>query len=130
MNTFLKTWTTGTPGIKLVFEHFLTLFSKNGDVTLDFKERPGVSYSLRARHINQKNRTLFVLVDVIDDDPDNRWLSVCFYEDMITDPESRGDLVPGGLLGEDGYCFDMDDPGSASYIEARIRQAMESAGRG
>ena len=28
---------------------------------------------------------------------------------MITDPNERGELIPGGLSGSDGYCFDMYD---------------------
>lgn len=127
ISAFLENWKTDSAGMKPVFERFLKIFSENSDVRLDFKERPGVSYSLRARHANQKNRSLFVMVDVIDDDPDNRWLSVCFYGDMVTDPEDRGDLVPGGLLGEDGCCFDMENPDAAAYIETRIQEAMKAA---
>ena len=55
-------------------------------VSLTFVGRPGVSYSIRPVHRNQQNRDKFAIVDVIDDDPNERWLSVCFYEDMITDP--------------------------------------------
>ena len=57
------------------------------NVSLEFKARPGVSYSLRARNAAQKRRELFVLVDVVDDEPESRWLSVCFYADMIQDPD-------------------------------------------
>ena len=54
-----------------------------------------------------------------------RFLSVCFYADTITDPEERGDLIPGGLLSQDGYCFDLDDNDdeAVSYVEARILEA-------
>jgi hypothetical protein len=38
------------------------------------------------------------MVDVIDDDPEVRWLSVCFYGEMITDPDEAGELIPEGLL--------------------------------
>ena len=64
------------------------------NVSLEFKARPGVSYSLRARNAAQKRRELFVLVDVVDDEPESRWLSVCFYADMIQDPDELGDYVP------------------------------------
>jgi len=48
---------------------------------------------------------------------------------MIEDPEEKGDLIPGGLLGEDGYCFDLYewDEAALSYIEGRIDQAYEKA---
>lgn len=69
------------------------------------------------------------MVDVIEDDP--RWLSVCFYEEMVTDPEERGDSVPGGLLGEDGICFDVDafDETLLSYIKQRITEASQAGGK-
>jgi ADP-ribose pyrophosphatase YjhB (NUDIX family) len=100
-------------------------------VRFDWKARPGVTYSLRAAHAAQKNRSLFAMVDVIDDDPENRWLSVCFYGEMITDPEERGDEVPGGLLGEDASCFDVDawDEELLAYVEARLAEAHASAAK-
>ncbi|GAB6143413.1 hypothetical protein [Desulfocicer niacini] len=98
-------------------------------ITLEFNARPGVSYSLRPCHNNQSDRKLFAMADVIDDDPAERWLSVCFYGDMITDPDEVGDLIPEGLLGEDGYCFDLDeyDEDAVAYIKARLTEAYESA---
>ncbi len=101
------------------------------DVEIDFVERQGISYSLRARHKNQTTRKLFVMVDVIDDDPENRWLSICFYGDMISDPEEKGDLIPGGLLGEDGYCFDLDDfsEKEINYMIDRIKEAYTNASK-
>jgi len=65
------------------------------------------------------------MIDVIDDDPNERWLSVCFYGDMVQDPDELGDLIPGGLLGSDGYCFDISeaDDRLASYVSQRIQEA-------
>ena len=67
------------------------------------------------------------MVDVASLDGE-RFLSVCFYADTITDPEERGDLIPGGLLSKDGYCFDVDsdDDDIVSYVEARIYEAAAS----
>lgn len=126
---FLKEWQTDPAGMKAVVEDFLAFLASEKGVVLDFNARPGVSYSLRARHENQKKRSLFAMVDIIDDDPENRWLSVCFYGDMVTDPEDVGDLVPGGLLGEDGYCFDLEDPENAPYIRERLQEACRAASR-
>ena len=69
------------------------------------------------------------MLDVIDDDPGHRWLSVCFYGDMITDPDELGDLIPGGLLGSDGYCFDISEEDDAlrEYVGVRIQEAYEEA---
>jgi hypothetical protein len=71
------------------------------------------------------------MVDIIDDDPENRWLSVCFYDDLVSDPEERGDFVPKGLLGEDARCFDLDeaDEDAVGYVAQRIREAGARAGR-
>lgn len=67
------------------------------------------------------------MVDVIEDAP--RWLSVCFYGEMITDPDEQGDFVPEGLLGEDAICFDIDqyDDALLQYVEARLDEAYRSA---
>jgi hypothetical protein len=95
--------------------------------TLEFHARPGVSYSLRGTCRHRAGRPLFVMIDVIDDDP--RWLSVCFYGEDVNDPEQRGDLVPGGLLGEDGLCFDIDEsePSVLPYVRQRIDEAHGAA---
>lgn len=94
---------------------------------LEFHARPGVSYSLRGVHRRQSRQPLFVMVDVIDDEP--RWLSVCFYGEAVTDPEERGDPVPGGLLGEDGLCFDIEGSGQTilGYVQDRIGEAYGAA---
>ncbi|NCC06320.1 MAG: hypothetical protein EOM37_20255, partial [Proteobacteria bacterium] len=92
-------------------------------VTLDFKARPGITYSLRGAHPAQQGRDLFALIDVIDDDPEQRWLSVCFYDDLVTDEQEQGDWVPGGLMGEDARCFNVDeaDEDLVAYVVERIR---------
>jgi hypothetical protein len=128
---FLETWTEDANSMKKAFVRLKKHLETMKGVSFAFKGRAGVSYSLRAKHENQKNRELFVMVDVIDDDPDNRWLSVCFYGDLITDPEEKGDLVPGGLAGDDGYCFDLDDwdDDGVVYLEDRLEEACASASK-
>ena len=108
---------------------FKKYLSKKEGVTLDFKPRPGVTYSLRAVHANQKKRELFAIVDVIEDEP--RWLSVCFYGEMIADPEEKANFVQEGLLGEDAVCFDLAewDDDFIQYIEARMDEACQNAAR-
>ncbi|MBU1566659.1 MAG: hypothetical protein KJ630_13655 [Proteobacteria bacterium] len=94
-------------------------------VTLSLSARPGVSYSLRFHHSKMAGREFFAIIDVIDDDPDSRWLSVCFQKDLISDPEDRGECIPGGLPGSDGYCFDLndDDREFTGYLVARLHEA-------
>lgn len=91
--------------------------------------RPGVSWSLRASVGERSERPLFAMVDVVDDDPAERWLSVCFYDDMITDADERGDCIPKGLLGCDARCFNIEeaDEDLVAYVAARLSEARDSA---
>lgn len=127
---FLDGWTESPAENKKAFLRLKERLAGYPGVTLDFVAREGVTYSLRAVHEKQKAKPLFVMVDVIEDDP--RWLSICFYGEMITDPEEHGDFVPEGLLGEDAHCFDLEswDESQVAYIEARLDEARESAAKG
>lgn len=123
----LKNWQDGPQKIKSVFLDIKDTLLKKDHTILNFKSRPGISYSLRAclkNHAKEK-KGLFALVDIIDDDPQNRWLSVCFYTEMITDPEELGNLVPEGILGVDGYCFDLFefDESLIAYIKQKVDEA-------
>jgi len=131
LEAFLDAWEDTPPRIKEAFVRLKDNLAGKNHLGFAFKARPGVSYSLRATHDLQQERALFVIMDVIDDDPDNRWLSVCFYPDMITDPEERGNIIPLGLLGEDGYCFDYDewDKEFLEYLEKRLDEAYEKASK-
>jgi hypothetical protein len=127
LNAFLEAWQDTPERNREMFLRFKSVLERQEGVVLNFVPRPGLTYSLRAVHENQKDRELFVMVDVIEDDP--RWLSVCFYGEMINDPEERADFVPEGLLGEDAMCFDLDawDETLIAYIEARLDEARKSA---
>ncbi len=126
---FIEQWKEDEPGIKRAFTAIVDRIVRMDNISIEFNARPGITYSLRPRHNAQKKRSLFAMVDVIDDDPEARWLSICFYGEMISDPEDMGDLIPGGLLGEDGYCFDLDeyDDNKVDYIKKRLDEAYESA---
>ena len=126
---FTDAWLDDSLGTKPIFHDLLNCLLEKEKVSIEFFERPGISYSLRGIHEGQNDRPLFVMIDVIDDDPTARWLSVCFYGDMIEDPDERGDLIPEGLLGSDGYCFDIvesDEP-LKEYVNKRIQEAYGSA---
>lgn len=129
IDSFLESWAGDNEPMREWYSKLYGELKKLPEIELQFMARPGVSYSIRPKRASQKERDLFAIVDVIDDDPAERWLSVCFYEDMITDPEERGELIPGGLAGSDGYCFDMfdDDESLGAYLLARIVEAAESA---
>jgi len=127
---FLDNWTDDDLGTKPIFRSLLEGILIKADTNVECNERPGISYSFRLSHKRQKDRPLFTMIDVIDDDPKQRWLSVCFFGDMIEDPDELGDLIPGGLLGSDGYCFDITDPDEhlRDYVDKRILEAYEHAG--
>ncbi len=127
LNQFIDNWDLDTNLCKRAFLEIKNHLSAKDDLVLDFISRPGISYSLRAAHATQKERPLFVMVDVIEDDP--RWLSICFYGQMITDPREIGDFVPDGLLGEDALCFDLDtyQPEALEYVKVRIDEAHRNA---
>jgi hypothetical protein len=129
IDAFIDAWTETESKTRQAFIEIYDHLKTLDHTSLEFNERPKVSYSLRPRHQDQKNRSLFAMVDVIDDDPEERWLSVCFYGEMITDPDETGDLIPEGLLGEDGYCFDLYeyDRDEVDYLKQRLTQAHENA---
>ncbi|ADW18087.1 hypothetical protein Despr_1939 [Desulfobulbus propionicus DSM 2032] len=126
VNAFVEAWAATPEGNRQGFVRLQELLMSKKDVQLAFHPRPGVTYSLRASVPGQE-RPLFVMVDVIEDQP--RWLSVCFFGDMVRDPEERGAFVPGGLLGQDALCFDLEacTAEALSYVEARIEDAYAAA---
>ena len=127
LDTFVEAWVETQEKNKAAFLRLKEHLNAMRGVTLKFLPRPGVTYSLRAVHEHQKDKSLFAMVDVIEEEP--RWLSVCFYSHMIHDPEERGDFVPEGLLGEDALCFDLEayDEDALKYIETRLNEACQSA---
>ncbi len=124
---FLADWPEDANFSRDGFEQLYRYLQGLEGVELEFHARPGITYSLRGVR-SGSTAPLFAMVDVIDDQP--RWLSVCFYEQMVTDPEGRGDSVPGGLLGEDGLCFDLDSDEAAliGYVRQRIGEAWQASG--
>ncbi len=129
VETFIEQWQAGEAMLRSCFVELYRLVSALDRTSLAFVARPGVSYSLRPRHAGQRDRDLFAMIDVIDDNPEERWLSVCFYGDLITDPQERGELIPGGLAGSDGYCFDLyeADEAAVAYLKDRLLEAWSHA---
>ncbi|GAU09000.1 hypothetical protein [Desulfoplanes formicivorans] len=129
VDAFLAQWQESEARPKKAFMRLRDYVCGRATCNLEFSARPGVTYSLRAKHANQSTRPLFVMIDVIDDDPTQRWLSVCFYAHMINDPDELGEYAPEGLFGEDACCFDIDgyEETLLAYVEKRIDEAWEAA---
>ena len=129
INDFLASWSDTATQTRKTFLELKDHLTAKPETVFDFLPRPGVSYSLRFKHRDQSLRPMFAMIDIIDDDPENRWLSVCFYNDMITDPDEKGDYVPEGLLGEDACCFDIEDRDESlnRYVCDRLDEAMANA---
>jgi hypothetical protein len=128
--TFIDTWDAQEKSTKSPFLHLCSKLLVPDGVQLDFLPRPGVSYSLRAERRLGEQWALFALVDVVDDEPEKRWLSVCFYANTVSDPQKMGNLIPGGIRGKDGYCFDIfeEDQALVSYLAERIEEASDRIG--
>lgn len=129
-DSFIAGWQVDGLRTRDAFVHLSELLLKNNQSLLSFHARPGITCSLRAHIASGQGEEgpLYAMVDVIDDDPEQRWLSVCFYGDRISDPDERGDFVPGGLLGHDAVCFDYDDDNAEllSYIALRVGESYAS----
>ncbi len=129
LSHILEKWTHDELNMKGAFLRLAERFMGKKAVFLSFVARPGVSYSLRAS-VKQEDESvrLVALIDIVDDDPDEKWLSVCFYDACVTDPAGEGNMVPEGVLGIDGYCFDLfeNDEKIIAYVEERIDEAYHN----
>ncbi len=127
LNDFMAKWEETPDRNRQAFLRLKEYLDGKEGLALEFIPRSGVSYSLRAFHDAQGKKALCVVVDVIEDDP--RWLSVCFFADMITDPLEKGEMIPNGLIGEDAVCFDIEkwEENYMRYIETRLDEACRSA---
>lgn len=130
LESFIEDWPDSAEQNKQIFIRLKKFLKSKPGVILEFIPRPGLTYSLRAKHENQTDKPLFAMADVIEDTP--RWLSVCFYGELITDPDEAGDYVPEGLLGEDAICFDLEefDEDAIKYVEAKLDEAYTAASKG
>ena len=129
INVFLNSWDDTVEQNKYGFIRLKDMLLGKAGIHLEFYPRPGLTYSLRAAYA-QQSRPLLVMIDVIEDQP--RWLSICFFADMISDSEEKGAFVPGGLMGENALCFDLETCSEEAlrYVEARIEEAYRAVTAG
>lgn len=124
MNEFFMEWTVDDNAVKPACEALYARMASIPGAKLAVLSRPGISFSVRAL----AGADIVALLDIIDDEPEARWLSVCFDAARITDKENHGDVIPKGLQGKDAICFDLyaDDPAMVAYLEERISEALGS----
>lgn len=108
LNPLFEEWGTENP-MRVSFDSLRAHVEALENVELSANARPGVSWSLHVKKVGSE-RPFYAMVDVVDDDPSERWLSVCFYDDVTDDTEERGDWIPGGLSGQDARCFNIEEP--------------------
>ena len=129
----LDDWPKEQAGLKTAFQRLKKYAEAKNGAEWSFVSRPGVSYSLRfdlQARPDGRERPVFFLTDVVV--AGELFLSVCFYEDEISDPKELGNAIPQGLFQETGYCFDVDDDncgdeGLLAYLEERINEAHAQA---
>jgi len=128
LEDFIAAWKEDPKGVKPGLASYMKAVSSLPGARIDFVSRPGVSHSLRVTRDGLKNRPLFALADVVED-ADGRFLSICFYEDWVSDPDERGEMIPSGLLGEDARCFDYETPDEdlLDYALERLREAFSAS---
>jgi len=131
----LEAWPQGQDGLRRFFVGLTREAATESGVETRCFFRPGVSYSFRAALDHQgrdRKRPVFFLTDVIISPEEPWFLSVCFYEDEISDPEELGNAIPQGLFDETGYCFDVDeyDDKLWAYLKDRLAEAYRAAGGG
>ena len=72
ISDLLNGWAADDNGIKAAFIEIVELLESLEGLVYSFKSRPGISHSLRAS-IDNREKKLLTLMDIIDDDPANRW---------------------------------------------------------
>ena len=128
----LAEWPADQEGLARAFEELTRAAAQMTQTVVEVITRLGVSHSFRAALVDPEGkrvRPVYFLVDVVVSSTDPWFLSVCYYEDEITDPEELGNPVPQGLFQETGYCFDVEDydPALLGYLRDRLAEAHARA---
>ena len=132
LSPVLDQWPEDQGGLRRAFQELVAFALGLQRAQGSLVSRTGVSHSFRVDLENRgpsRPRPVFMLVDVVVSPADPWFLSVCFYEDEVTDPEDLGNPIPQGLYDETGYCFDVDeyDAELLKYLEHRGREAHGAA---
>lgn len=129
LDDFLSNWGEDSQEVKDLFLALYDTAKNIPNVHMEYNGRPGISHSLRVGLAGDPSRPFFAMVDIIDDDPEERWISMCMYADVAVDPDEKGDLIPKGLNDQDAVCFDVDesDETTAAYLAKVLKDAAEKS---
>lgn len=129
LNDFLEAWGDESPEVKAITRALTGALQDLPGLVMSYQARPGISHSLRLGADGDADRPFYALIDVIDDEPEARWLSVCLYADLAEDPEHLAGPIPGGLNGQDAVCFDLDEEGEelVPYLVQVLKTAHSKA---
>lgn len=132
MENILATWPILELDLRQAFIRLTDIARQRPGSEWSVVSREGVSHSFRATCADphgRRTRPVYLVLDVIISKNDPLFLSVCFYEDEISDPDGLGNPVPFGLYNETGYCFDVEtyEDGLMRYLEDRIVEAQRNA---
>ncbi|MFH1090615.1 MAG: hypothetical protein V1742_03495 [Pseudomonadota bacterium] len=132
LQELLDSWPEAQSQTREAFLYLVREAEARPESSLSLVSRPGVSFSFRAETDNpapDRDRPVYFLVDVIMSEAEPWFLSACFYENEITDPEELGNPIPQGLFNDTGYCFDVEDkdPHLLAYLKERLAEAHASA---
>jgi len=134
LNGIIESWPEDQKSLRDIFLSLARSITEPAGVRWEIVSRSGISHSLRANVLDPdqiRKRSVYTVLDVVCPVEGDWFLSLCFYNDEVSDPEELGNPVPRGLYDEDARCFDLgtDDLWMADYLRDRVAEALEAAGR-
>lgn len=112
IDAFLQNWGEDSQEVRELFHRLYSLLRDCPLLTLRWKAEPGVVYSLRGALKEARTDDLsgdIVRIDVVDDDPEERWLSIRLTAALGDAPGETWETLPGALSGRAAFCLDVDE---------------------
>lgn len=112
IDNFLLNWGEDSLEVKELFTRLYGLLRQCPALTLSWNARPEVVYALRATLKEAKSADIsgdIARMDIIDDDPEERWLSIRLNAALAGRCRKDWEVLPGGLSGHDALCIDVDE---------------------
>jgi hypothetical protein len=130
IDEFIKSWVIDITDedraeVKNIFIALYQCF-KDSNLPMKWLARPGSCYSLCVSE--QNSTSAFARLDVVDDDPEERWLSLCIKKALADDPANYGEVVPKILDEQDALCFAIDESNEniKVYLQTLLKKAINN----